>query len=199
MSTPASTASVPAAAPAPRRRGMGGSARSMIISMLVLLGACAVWVAMVPRVSSVSKPVEDVPGIAREVAVTQKWDIALPQGLSTQWIPTNVRLLKYDNQPATWHAGYQAPSGKFVSLEQTKNGSDNWIRTQTGFGKASDLVSIGGASWTKFVNEDKDQRSLVRTGPLGGLDTVVTGKASWEELQHFAGTLKPGQPGTPAS
>ncbi|KNX36450.1 hypothetical protein VV01_03660 [Luteipulveratus halotolerans] len=171
---------------------MGGSARSMIISMVVLVAGCAVWLAMVPRVSTVPREVQDVPGIAREVGAQQKWQVALPQGLPAQWVATNVRLLKYDGKAPTWHAGYQAPSGKFVSLEQTKGGSDGWFKDQTGFGQAIGSVSVGGTTWTKFENTDKDQRSLVRTGPLGGLDTVVTGKAGWDELQHFAGTLKPG-------
>ncbi|MDF8264349.1 DUF4245 domain-containing protein [Luteipulveratus sp. YIM 133296] len=166
----------------------------MIISMVVLIAACAVWVAMVPRVSTVPRSVQDVPGIAREVSAQQKWQVALPQGLSSDWVPTNVRLLRYDGKAPSWHAGYQAPSGKFVSLEQTKNGTDGWVKDQTGFrAETGQQISLAGVAWTKVENKDNDQRSLVRVEPLAGLDTVVTGKAGWAELQRFAGSLQAGR------
>lgn len=174
---------------------MTGSAKSMVISMVVVLAACLLWIAMVPRVSNVSQPVVDVPGIAREVGLQQHWAVALPQGLSKDWIPTNVRLLKYDGSQPTWHAGYQGPSGKYLSLEQTLKGNEDWVKNQTGFGSPAGTVTLAGATWTRYSSSDKDQRSLVRDQPLAGLSTVVTGKADWPELEVMAAALKPGKVG----
>lgn len=176
--------------PAPRR-GMRAGVRSMIISLLILLAGVAVWIAMVPRVSSVSSPVVDPQGIAREVGADQKWDIAVPVGLPTGWAAQNVRLLTFDKQPDTWQAGYDAPGGGYVALLQTKNGDATWVKNQTYSGVESGTVVIGGVSWTKYDRASKDQKSLVRSQPLSGLSTIVTGLGSWEQLQQFAGALKP--------
>lgn len=177
-------------APAPRR-GMRGGVRSMIISLVVLFAGVAVWIALVPRVSSVSSPVADPQGIAREVGLQQKWDIAIPVGLPAGWAAQNVRLLTFDKQPATWQAGYDAPDGGYVAVLQTKKGDATWVDTQTYSGVASGTVTIDGVSWAKYDRAAKNQKSLVRSQPLSGLSTVVTGLGSWQQLQQFAGALKP--------
>lgn len=176
-------------APAPRR--MRGGVRSMVISMIVLLAAVAVWVAMVPRVSSVSTPVADPQGIAREIGAQQKWDIAIPVGLPDGWSAQNVTLLTFEKQPATWQAGYDAPGGGYVAVFQTRDGDRTWVKNQTYSGVQAGTVTIGGVSWTRYDRASKDQKSLVRSQPLSGLSTVVTGLASWEQLQQFAGALQP--------
>lgn len=168
-----------------------GSARSMVISMLVVLVACLAWVAMVPRVSSVKHPVENVPGIAREIKTQTSWNVALPQGLDQQWVPLNVRLVKVPNMPDTWNVGYDAPSGKYLALKQTKTATASWTNSATEFGKGNETVTIAGATWTKVSSEKRELRSLIRQEPLGGLRTIVAGQGSWAELQALATALKP--------
>lgn len=177
-----------------RRRGMSGSARSMIISMLVVLAGCAVWIAMVPRVSTTAQPVQNVPAIAREVGIQQRWDVAVPAGLGEQWVPVNVRLIRLENQPPTWHVGYRAPSEDFLSMEQTQRGDAAWVAKQTNNGTPQGQVSLDGATWQRFTAGDR--RSLVRTEPLSGLRTVVLGEADWPELEAFAKSLEPTRQGT---
>ena len=38
---------------------------------------------------------------------------------------------------------------------------------------------------------DGDQKALVRTTPLAGLATVVTGKGTWNQLEQVAKSAKP--------
>lgn len=178
-------------APAPAPRRMRGGVRSMVISMIVLLAAVAVWFAMVPRVSSVSTPIADPQGIAREVGAQQKWDIAIPVGLPDGWAAQNVQLLTFDKQPATWQAGYDAPKGGYVAIFQTKDGDADWVKQQTYSGEPAGTITIDGVTWTKYDRASKDQKSLVRGEPLSGLSTVVTGLGSWDQLQQFAGALQP--------
>ncbi|PWJ24242.1 uncharacterized protein DUF4245 [Branchiibius hedensis] len=178
-------------APAPAPRRMRGGVRSMVISMIVLLAAVAVWVAMVPRVSSVSTPIADPQGIAREIGAQQKWDIAIPVGLPDGWAAQNVTLLTFEKQPATWQAGYDAPNGGYVAAFQTKDGDATWVKQQTYSGVPAGSVTIDGVTWAKYDRASKGQKSLVRSTPLSGLSTVVTGLGTWEQLQQFAGALQP--------
>lgn len=177
------------AAPPPRRRGMPGTAKNMIISMLAVLVGCLAWVWLIPQNSHPTKEVKNVSSIAREVSKKQDWDVALPHGLEEGWTPINVRLFQADNQPPTWHAGYQTPEDEFVSAEQTKTGSQVWLDKQTQDGEPAGKATIDGAQWTRY--ESGETRSLVRSKPLGGLATVVTGKVKWGDLQTFAEALRP--------
>lgn len=161
----------------------------MVISMVVVVLGALVWFALVPRISQApSQSVPNPAGIAREVGGAQKWDVALPQGLSG-WTPVNVRLLRMPDQPAMWHAGYRAPSGEFAALDQTPRSTPTWVSGRTGTAQTSGSVSLGGQQWNRYEHEGR--RSLVRVKPLGGLGTVVSGDVEWEELQRFAAALRP--------
>lgn len=189
MSTPTTTE-----APA-RPRGMRGTGRNMVISMLVIVLGVIAWIAIVPRPSGRTEPVENTGSIAREVNRQQHWRVALPRGLGEGWVPTNVRLMRLSDQPRSWHAGYQAPSGDYASAEQVPKAGKAWIRKQTAGGKADGTVRVGGATWTVYKDGDSDQQALVRSDPLAGLSTVVVGTADLDELRTFAGALRP----TPAA
>ncbi len=170
---------------------MRGSAKSMVISMVVVVAAVIGWLAMVPRVSSVSQPVVDVDGIAREVSHSQHWDIAVAQGLPQSWKPTNVRLIGEKHLPKTWQAGYTGPDSAYVAVRQTENGGAGWVRHQVGSGHRAGSATVGGVTWTKYQQPSNDQLSLVRTQKLNGLSTVVTGKADWSQLEMLAKALTP--------
>ncbi|YAL83964.1 DUF4245 domain-containing protein [Dermacoccaceae bacterium W4C1] len=176
--------------PPARRRGMGGTARNMILSMIVVIVGAFVWLALVPRTSTVpQREVGDPNGIAREVAISTKWDVALPQKLPQGWSPVNVQLVQFSNEPQSWHAGYKAPSGDFAALDQTPESTPPWLRGRTAQGTRDGQVSIAGVTWDKYVAGDR--RALVRSSELGGLATIVSGEASWQELQTFAAALQP--------
>ncbi len=170
-----------------------------MISMVVVVAACLVWVALFPRTKKVQQPVADAAGIAREVGSSQRWDVAIADGLPRGWSPINVRLLS-DVRPATWQAGYDAPEDRYVAVRQTPGGGAAWVRAQTGSAKRTGTVTIGGTSWTAYVRDDGDQRALVRSTPLGRLATVVIGTGPQSQLERFAAALRPlSANGTPPS
>ncbi|NHN55128.1 DUF4245 domain-containing protein [Calidifontibacter sp. DB0510] len=171
---------------------MTGSARSLIISMVLVALGAVIWLALVPRPSKVDAPTADVTGIARERSRAQQWSLAYPQGLPSGWRPVNVRMLPAQNEQPTWQAGYDGPNGGYAAVLQTSGKPTSWMRSQTDGAAARGMVTIGGTGWAKVEKSDPDQRSLVRTAPLNGLTTVVTGTGSWEQLQQFAAALKPG-------
>ncbi|MFC6705462.1 DUF4245 domain-containing protein [Flexivirga alba] len=176
--------------PAPRRRGLG-SARSMVISMVLVVLAVLVWWAWVPRASNTAQPTADVAGIAREIGLSKHWDPAVAVGLPKGWQAVNVRLVSVDQQPDTWQAGYDAPGGSYARVVQTDNGATSWVQAQTGQSKPAGSVTVDGVRWSKLQRTDGGERSLVRSQDLGGLSTVVTGTGGWDQLQAFAKSLKP--------
>jgi hypothetical protein len=180
----------PAEQPAPRRRGLG-SARSMIISMVLVMLAALIWWAWVPRASNTAQPTADIAGIAREVGLSKHWDPAVAEGLPKGWQPVNVRLVSADKQPDTWQAGYDAPGDDYARVVQTKDGAASWVHAQTSTSTPAGTVTVNGVRWSKLQRSDGGERSLVRSEDLGGLTTIVTGTGDWAQLQEFAKSLKP--------
>ena len=168
-----------------------GSLRSMVISMALILVAVLAWVAMVPRVSSVSQPSVDVSSVARQVRQETSWAISQPQ-LPAGWKATNVRFTPAGDGLRTWHAGYLSPEGNYVSIDQTNEATERWVSAQTSNGQAEGTMSAAGRSWQKLSSRDTVQRSLVSRGSgAGNLATVLSGTASYAQLAQFAGALEP--------
>ena len=80
-------------------------------------------------------------------------------------------------------------SGGKGSIQQRKDGGAAWF-AKVARGANSGELKAGGATWRK-VEMDGDQKALVRTTPLAGLDTVVTGKGTWNQLEQVAKSAKP--------
>ena len=163
----------------------------MIISLIVVLACVLVWMAMVPRVSSVSNPVTDLPGIVRENSRSTHWDLAVADGLPKGWAPTNVHLLKPSKAHVTWQAGYTGPDNAYAAVLQTRDGGAGWVAERTGDGSKVGTQTVDGVTWTRYEKASNGQRSLVRSTPLAGLTTVVTGTTGWKQLGMFASALTP--------
>ena len=186
-SAPSSALQQPAA-----RRGLG-SLSSMVISMLVILAAVLVWVAMVPRVHEISQPAVEVTPVARQVRQETGWAISQPQ-LPAGWKATNVRFDSASDGVRTWHAGYLSPEGHYVSIDQTgvAGATDGWISDRTSNGQAEGTLSAAGRSWLKVSSRDIEQRSLVWRGSAApDLTTVLSGTAPYAQLVQFAEALRP--------
>lgn len=170
---------------------MQGNAKSMVLSMIACLAGCLVLLALVPRQAPTQRPTVEDTAIAREVAANQKWDVAVAKGLAKPWRPVNVHLIPADGkEKARWMAGYQGKGSDFVSIQQTKNGGSTWT-DEVAKGSDAGTVDIGGTSWRKVNLSVGDQKALVRTSPLAGLDTIVTGKGDWSDLQAVATSATP--------
>jgi hypothetical protein len=51
-------------------------------------------------------------------------------------------------------------------------------------------VTIGGETWTRYVNEEETRRSLSRAE--GGATYVVTGTGDWPSIEAFTAKLRAG-------
>lgn len=180
--------------PAPRRRGMG-TARNMVISMLCVLAFVLVWLALVPRPNAITQPPVDVDSVAQQVHRETGWDVLEPKGLPPEWRATSVRFVRGADDLQTWHAGYQSPTGDYVSVDQTRGASAKWLRFETGYATRVGSLNAAGAVWQKWSKEQTVRRSLVLPGASAkDLSTVVSGTASFAELAHFVEALEPVTP-----
>jgi hypothetical protein len=92
----------------------------------------------------------------------------------------------------TWHAGYQAPTGNYVALEQTKDATSGWVEAQTNRARRTGELQAAGRTWATYERTPKVQRSLLAQGASAdGLTTLITGTGTFEELAAFAETLEP--------
>jgi hypothetical protein len=180
VSTPASSSSY-----------ANGSAANIIRSLLVIGAIVALLVAIVPRVNQVSQPPVDVTGTALQVAGDTGWPIEAPEGLPDGWKATSVRYVRSTDGLMTWHAGYQSPSGNYVTVEQTKDATANWVSAQTNRARETGQRQAGGRVWGTYVRSGKVQNSLVhKAAPGDELTTIVTGTGTFDELADFADALR---------
>jgi hypothetical protein len=188
-------ASQPATAPAPRSRYAMGSLPNMARSLVVIVALMAAVIFMVPRVNSLSGPPVDIAKTAREVAVESGWPVSTAQGLPKGWQATSARYVRTGEGAMTWLAGYQAPSGNYVSVEQTMDASSTWVETEVNRAVDKGTVEVDGRTWTKYERPSKIQNSLVhRPEASGELTTLVTGTGTFEELAVLIEHLEPVTP-----
>ena len=187
----------PPATPAPTRRAHGaGNWRSLVISVLVILGFVALWLALVPRPAAVERPSVDVTSAARVVAREVDWPVVVPS-LGAAWKPTSVSWRPSEQGPKTWHIGYHLAADEevYVAVEQTRSTGDTatddaWIAGSTARGTAQGGVDIAGTTWQRFLRGgDVPRRSLLRRD--GPVLIVVTGVAGEDQLRAVASALRP--------
>ena len=172
-----------------------GSVPNMVRSLLVIGALMALIWFMVPRVNTLGGPVVDVHSTAVDVAEQSGWPISEAVELPKDWKTTSARYVRGTDGLMTWHAGYQAPSGNYVAVEQTRDATRAWVEAQTNRARRVGELEAAGTTWVKYERGGKVQNSLVdrRTGS-GELTTLLTGTATFEELAFVAEHLGPVKP-----
>jgi hypothetical protein len=168
----------------------------MVISMVVIMAAVLVWVAMVPRVRGISQPALDVTSVAVQVRQESGWAISQP-ALPAGWKATSVSFDPTPDGVRTWHAGYLSPDGQYLSIDQAQASvaTQRWVSDRTSDGQGQGTLTAAGRTWRKVSAPDILQRSLVLRGTgAGGLTTVLSGTAPYAQLAQFAETLRPAPP-----
>lgn len=169
-----------------------GSTPNMVRSLVVIGALMALIWFMTPRVNTLGGPVVDVHGTALGVVEQSGWPISEAVDLPEDWKTTSARYVKGTDGLMTWHAGYQAPSGNYVAVEQTRDATRGWVEAQTNRARRIGELQAAGTTWVKYERGGKVQNSLVdrRTG-AGELTTLLTGTGTFEELVFVAEHLGP--------
>jgi hypothetical protein len=176
--------------PSPPRRGRGNrTIGDMIRSLAVVAGVVVVLILIVPRPSAVSQPPVDVPGTAQGAKASAHFTLDLPSGLSEEWRATSVRLLNSADGIQTWHVGYETPAAQYAAMEQAKDVTDAWIKSNSNGGTVVGSQQVNGVTWVRLEHDNRLQRSLLLN--QGDITILVTGTADWPELGELAASLRP--------
>lgn len=167
-----------------------GSVANMLRSLLVIGAIMAVVVLIFPQVQP-PPPDIDVVETAQQIEGSTGWTLVVPRDLPEGWVPTRAQYRRSTDGLMTWHAGFQTPSGDYAALQQTLDATDDWVTTQVNRSPRVGELEVAGRLWEQYDRSGKVQRSLVDRGGPGEMTTVVTGTASWDQMQQFAASLGP--------
>ncbi|HET8599217.1 MAG TPA: DUF4245 domain-containing protein [Segeticoccus sp.] len=171
-----------------------GTARSLLISMIVVLAFVAVWVAFVPRPNGNPPQSVDAMASAKQVRQQQGWDLRMPASLPKGWRATSVRFGPGPDSLQTFHAGYLSrDENSYVGLEETTHATAHWLEVKAGSATHPGTVTVEGEAWQKRTATDEHgvtTHSLVLRGGKG-LTVVVAGNGTYADLARFAGRLQP--------
>lgn len=167
-----------------------GSVANMLRSLLVIAAIMSLFVLVFPRLQP-QDPDINVAETASQIEQSTGWDVAAPVGLPQTWVPLRAHYQRTADL-MTWQAGFKTPAGDYAAFSQTLDATDSWVEQLVVRSPRIDPVEVAGESWDRYDrNDGKVQRSLVQRGQPGELSTVVTGTASWEELEQLAASLQP--------
>lgn len=180
----------------PARRSKSGGVRSLVLSMLVILGLVLAWSALTPETAPQQRPAIDAASSARSIAEQTGWPVRFATTPPTGWRPTSVAYGPSSQGVQVWRLGYHnADDTRYVDVLQTSGSSgrplDEWVAQVTNHGRQDGEVTVGPTTWTVLRAEGTPARSSLVARNDRGLTSVITGPASVEDLQAFAARLEP--------
>jgi hypothetical protein len=158
-------------------------------SMAVVLAVVAVLVLANWRPQPEAVKVVDVTPVVALAGNQAHFPLRQPAGLPDSWRPTSARwqpTAKSAPDPVL-HIGYVTPNDEYAQVAQSANSSARYLDEQTDGGVLQGQSTIGADTWSRL--EVADRRSLVLT--RDGVVTVISGTASWAELERLAASLVP--------
>lgn len=167
----------------------------MIRSLGLVALALLVWLFFAhPQTPAEVREVEWAP-VAQSAAARAPYEVLAPPEAFT-WPATSARLEPQDDGTIAWQVGFYTPQEAYAAImqrgrfpDQAAQAQQAWIDERTRGGVAGETVDLGGRQWTRMVGDPvpDDRRSLVMA--QDGKVTIVTGSASWPELESLAGEL----------
>jgi hypothetical protein len=178
------------------------------LSALGCLVAAAVVVVAIPAPHA-AEPVT-ISYRADQAALTRlaPYPAVAPAGLPVSWQPVSSVLTAGGAGGAggagtvTWQLGYMTPDGALASLAESNANAGAFVRRMTNNGTVLSPARpvrpaparLDGQTWTRSATPARGQRSMYVTSP-DGFTIVVTGNASWPELDALAASLRPAAAG----
>ena len=168
-----------------------GTASNMLRSLLFIGLFVAILVALVPRISEVSRPAVDAADKARTTAAQTGLELELPEGLGDGWVSTVATYERGTADVPTFTTVWQTPNGGDIALKEAAEPSDAWLRRSVNDGERAGSVTVGGRTFERYAARSGSQISYVERG-AGSTDPtlVATGTASEDELKAFMAALR---------
>jgi hypothetical protein len=149
-----------------------------------------------PRSSDAIREVQWAP-VAQSAASAAPYEVLAPP-VTFPWPATSARVEPQPDGTLGWRAGFYTPDEDYAAIlqrgefpAQADEAQAEWIADETRKGVAGGTVTIADREWTRMEGDPTpdERRSLVLVED--GTVTVVTGSATWAELETLAGTLAP--------
>ena len=167
--------------------------------MLRSLGVVGAFVAVIVLITLRQTPDQDrsvdpAPVVAA-VEQTAPFEAFVPPATPEGWRPTSARITAPGEDPFAWYVGYITPDGRFVAVTETDGSREVFLGSVGAAGEPDGVTQVDGTEWERLADADGERRSLVTEDD--DVVRVVTGTASYDELEDFAASLEPVGPGTP--
>lgn len=165
---------------------------SMAVVGAVVLGLFWMVAWQRPEVQGPIRPAVDVEQVFTDVRLGDTFRVVEPTDLPDGWVATSAW---FDTDAVSGaigggvlHVGYVTPDGSYAEVRQTDGDADaavdDWV---DGASPVSDVV-VGDQTWTLVESEQTGKQALVATDR--GVTVVLTGKASVDELEELAASLR---------
>lgn len=171
--------------------------RDMVVSLGLVGAVLGVWLWFShPRTPDAVKEVDWWPA-AQSAASAAPYEVLAPSQ-ALPWSATSARAEPQPDGTLVWRVGFLTPAGDYAAVlqrgvfpEQAVGSVKDWVSAETRDGAGGEEVVIAGRTWTRTVGDPQpdERRSLVAS--QAGTVTVVTGSASWDELEALAAGLEP--------
>lgn len=180
--------------PAPRSAYSMGSWPNMLRSLLVMGVLVAGLIAIVPRISEVERPAVDAGSKASHVARQTGWEVELPSGLGSDWVPTVASLAPGSDNVLTFTTVWSTPAGRDIALKEAASVTSGWLGRSVNNGVRAGSVTVDGRTWERYAATDRGQVSYVLRGAGNDVTLVATGVVPEDELKTLVGALELVQP-----
>jgi hypothetical protein len=191
-----------------KRRGFE-TARDMVWSLATIAVLIGVILALNWRPTPDAVREVDWRPVVEAARQALAWPVLAPGSDLEGWTSTSARNEPVPGDERRVFIGWVTPTGEFASLQQsTLEGTErrSWLRNASRQGRTvtipagSDVGVVSAGSWTDTSDRtwqtlesvDGGQRTLVREVVQDGREVtyLVTGTASWNELQQLATSLR---------
>ena len=154
------------------QRSTGGLIGALLVLLVLALGYVGVGAL---TGTDPGTPVRTVDYTRVEPAARRSadFDLVAPPSLPDGWRATTVRFV--DTPPQHWHLGVLTDKGRYVGLEQGREGVPSMVRRYVDErAQRGRRVQVAGEPWTSYTDAG-DDLALVRRE--GGTTTLVVGNA----------------------
>jgi hypothetical protein len=153
------------AAARPARRGTRGTVGDMVRTLLVILAAVALIYFLVPRPSGIVQPTADVGGAAAAANSQLGFSPLIPQGLPSDWVPTEAAVRNAADGIKEFHLGYRVGTdvddNASAAVEQTTRLTGHWLQAHDAGGAEVADVTIDGNTWEQLSTPERTSTSLL--------------------------------------
>lgn len=151
--------------------------RDMVLSLVVVLGAIGVILAITWRPSPDPVRVIDPGPVLAAARAQAPYPVLYPADLADGWRPTSARweITPTSTPDPAWHLGLVTPHEEYAQVGQTASANTAYVTEQVG--RSAPTGEWEG--WQRY--ESSGQRALLRISD--GVTIVVSGTASWQTLE----------------